>query len=66
MQIELSDGWTWASGGALALDIGIDQAIIHRSRDAEAQGAISQLEQLQTLQSISASVRYGLSRNGNG
>lgn len=40
VQIELSDGWTWEQA-AHWRDIGIDQAIIHRSRDAEAQGELS-------------------------
>ena len=37
VQIELSDGWTWPQVKHWRA-IGIDQAIIHRSRDAEAQG----------------------------
>ena len=40
VQIELSDGWTWEQA-ARWRDIGIDQAIIHRSRDAEAQGELA-------------------------
>lgn len=40
VQIELSDGWTWEQA-ARWRRIGIDQAIIHRSRDAEAQGELS-------------------------
>ena len=40
VQIELSDGWTWKQA-ARWRQIGIDQAIIHRSRDAEAQGELS-------------------------
>ena len=40
VQIELSDGWTWEQA-AHWRDIGIDQAIIHRSRDAEAQGVLA-------------------------
>ena len=39
-QIELSDGWTWDQA-ARWRDIGIDQAIVHRSRDAEAQGQLA-------------------------
>ena len=40
VQIELSEGWTW-NQAARWRDIGIDQAIIHRSRDAEAQGELA-------------------------
>ncbi len=40
VQIELSDGWTWQQA-ARWREIGIDQAIIHRSRDAEAQGELA-------------------------
>ena len=40
VQIELSDGWTWEQA-ARWRDIGIGQAIIHRSRDAEAQGELA-------------------------
>ena len=40
VQIELSDGWTWEQAKQWR-DIGIEQAIIHRSRDAEAQGDLS-------------------------
>lgn len=40
VQIELSDGWTWALAERWR-EIGIDQAIIHRSRDAEAQGTLA-------------------------
>lgn len=40
VQIELSDGWTW-DRAAHWRDIGIDQAIVHRSRDAEAQGELA-------------------------
>ena len=40
VQIELSDGWTWEQA-ARWREIGIDQAIIHRSRDAEAQGQLA-------------------------
>ncbi len=36
VQIELSDGWTWAQVQHWRA-IGIEQVIIHRSRDAEAQ-----------------------------
>ena len=39
-QIELSEGWTWEQA-ARWREIGIDQAIIHRSRDAEAQGTLA-------------------------
>ncbi|MCY4063046.1 MAG: 3-keto-L-gulonate-6-phosphate decarboxylase UlaD [Chloroflexi bacterium] len=40
VQIELSDGWTWEQA-AHWRDIGIEQAIVHRSRDAEAQGELA-------------------------
>lgn len=40
VQIELSDGWTWDLAERWR-EIGIDQAIIHRSRDAEAQGKLT-------------------------
>ena len=40
VQIELSDGWTWDLAEHWR-EIGIDQAIIHRSRDAEAQGKLT-------------------------
>jgi len=40
VQIELSDGWTWKQA-AHWRDIGIEQAIVHRSRDAEAQGELA-------------------------
>lgn len=40
VQIELSDGWTWEQAQQWR-EIGIDQAIIHRSRDAEAQGNLT-------------------------
>ena len=40
VQIELSDGWTWDQAERWR-EIGIDQAIIHRSRDAEAQGKLA-------------------------
>ena len=40
VQIELSDGWTWRQAQHWR-EIGIDQAIIHRSRDAEAQGQLA-------------------------
>ena len=40
VQIELSDGWTWQQTARWRA-IGIDQAIIHRSRDAEAQGELA-------------------------
>ncbi len=40
VQIELSDGWTWNQAERWR-EIGIDQAIIHRSRDAEAQGKLA-------------------------
>ena len=39
VQIELSEGWTWEQAQRWR-EIGIDQAIIHRSRDAEAQGEL--------------------------
>ena len=39
-QVELSEGWTWAQAKRWR-EIGIDQAIIHRSRDAEAQGKLA-------------------------
>ncbi len=39
LQIELSDGWTWRQARRWR-EIGIDQAIVHRSRDAEAQGKL--------------------------
>ena len=40
MQIELSDGWTWEMAQRWA-DIGVQQLIFKRSRDAEAQGNLS-------------------------
>ncbi len=40
VQIELSDGWTWDQASQWRR-IGIDQAIIHRSRDAEARGNLT-------------------------
>lgn len=40
VQIELSDGWTWDQAERWR-ESGIDQAIIHRSRDAEAQGKLA-------------------------
>ena len=40
VQIELSEGWTWENVGRWRA-IGIDQMIVHRSRDAEAQGSLS-------------------------
>ena len=40
VQIELSEGWTWEQA-ARWRRIGIEQAIIHRSRDAEAQGELA-------------------------
>lgn len=40
VQVELSDGWTWDQAREWR-EIGISQAIIHRSRDAEAQGVLS-------------------------
>ena len=55
VQIELSDGWTWEQA-ARWRDIGIGQAIIHRSRDAEAQGELAwgakDLENIQRLANI--------------
>lgn len=43
VQIELSDGWTWEQAEKWR-EIGISQAIIHRSRDAEAQGNLTWAE----------------------
>ncbi len=40
VQIELSDGWSWEQAARWRA-LGIDQAIIHRSRDAEAQGELA-------------------------
>ena len=40
VQIELSEGWSWEQA-ARWREIGIDQAIVHRSRDAEAQGELA-------------------------
>lgn len=40
VQIELSDGWTWEMAKRWA-NIGIQQVIVHRSRDAEAKGNLS-------------------------
>lgn len=40
VQIELSDGWTWDMARKWA-NLGIQQVIIHRSRDAEAKGNLS-------------------------
>lgn len=40
VQIELSDGWTWDMAKKWA-DLGIQQVITHRSRDAEAKGSLS-------------------------
>lgn len=40
MQIELSDGWTWAMAQRWA-DMGVQQVIFKRSRDLEAQGQLS-------------------------
>lgn len=40
VQIELSDGWTWAMAEKWA-DLGIQQVITHRSRDAEAKGKLT-------------------------
>ena len=40
VQVELSDGWTWEQANEWR-EIGIEQAIIHRSRDAEAQGILT-------------------------
>lgn len=40
VQIELSDGWTWDMAKKWA-DLGIQQVITHRSRDAEAKGNLT-------------------------
>lgn len=40
VQIELSDGWTWEMARKWA-DLGIQQVITHRSRDAEAKGNLT-------------------------
>ncbi|MCG8572845.1 MAG: 3-keto-L-gulonate-6-phosphate decarboxylase UlaD [Spirochaetes bacterium] len=40
VQIELSEGWTWEKAKQWR-DIGIEQAIIHRSRDKEVSGELS-------------------------
>lgn len=40
VQIELSEGWSWEQA-ARWREIGIEQAIVHRSRDAEAQGQLA-------------------------
>jgi 3-dehydro-L-gulonate-6-phosphate decarboxylase len=40
VQIELSDGWTWDMAKKWA-NLGIQQVITHRSRDAEAKGNLS-------------------------
>jgi 3-dehydro-L-gulonate-6-phosphate decarboxylase len=40
VQIELSDGWTWEMAIKWA-GLGIQQVIVHRSRDAEAKGSLS-------------------------
>ena len=40
VQIELSDGWTWGMAQKWA-DLGIQQVITHRSRDAEAKGSLT-------------------------
>ena len=40
VQIELSDGWSWEQADRWR-EIGIDHAIIHRSRDAEAKGELA-------------------------
>ena len=54
VQIELSDGWTWDQAREWR-EIGISQAIIHRSRDAEAQGNLSWGEQdLDSIRRLSA------------
>ena len=54
VQIELSDGWTWDQARAWR-EIGISQAIVHRSRDAEAQGSLSWGEQdLDSIRRLSA------------
>jgi 3-dehydro-L-gulonate-6-phosphate decarboxylase len=40
VQIELSDGWTWDDAKKWA-DLGIQQVITHRSRDAELRGELT-------------------------
>ncbi|MEM7346575.1 MAG: orotidine 5'-phosphate decarboxylase / HUMPS family protein, partial [Chloroflexota bacterium] len=40
MQIELSDGWTWDMAQHWA-DLGVQQVIVKRSRDLEAQGQLT-------------------------
>jgi len=40
VQIELSDGWTWDQARKWA-DLGIQQVITHRSRDAELRGELT-------------------------
>ena len=40
VQIELSDGWTWEMAQKWA-DLGIQQVITHRSRDAETKGNLT-------------------------
>ncbi|MEM7333944.1 MAG: 3-keto-L-gulonate-6-phosphate decarboxylase UlaD [Chloroflexota bacterium] len=44
MQIELSDGWTWEMAQKWA-DLGVQQVIVKRSRDLEAQGQLTWGEQ---------------------
>ena len=44
VQIELSDGWTWEMAQKWA-DLGIQQVITHRSRDAEAKGNLTWLQE---------------------
>lgn len=44
VQIELSDGWCWDMAKKWA-GLGIQQVIIHRSRDAEAKGSLSWSQQ---------------------
>jgi len=44
VQIELSDGWTWDMAKKWA-DLGIQQVITHRSRDAEAKGNLTWSQQ---------------------
>ena len=44
VQIEFSDGWTWEMARKWA-DLGIQQVITHRSRDAEAKGNLTWLQE---------------------
>ena len=53
-QVELSEGWTWAQAERWR-EIGIDQAIVHRSRDAEAQGKLAwAADDLETIRRLHA------------